>query len=105
MIGGSRTDYICPGYASGACDNDLRVRRDEVHNSVLEPLTEHLLTDEVIARVKASGEAELRRMVREEEAAARNAVPSKEMKRLDEQEIALRSLALPPAAFNARSLN
>jgi len=105
MIGGSRKDYICPGYASGACDNDLRVRRDEVHNSVLEPLTEHLLTDEVIARVKASGEAELRRMVREEEAAARNAVPSKEMKRLDEQEIALRSLALPPAAFNARSLN
>lgn len=101
MIGDSRTDYVCPSYASGGCDNDLRVRRDDVHNALLEPLNEHLLNDEMIAFIQAKGEAELRALIREEEKAARTASPSTEMKRLEEQESALRALTLPPAAMSA----
>jgi DNA invertase Pin-like site-specific DNA recombinase len=33
-IGDSAHDYICPGHRSGACANDMRVRRDAVHQAV-----------------------------------------------------------------------
>jgi site-specific DNA recombinase len=101
MIADSRTDYICPGYAANACDNDLRVRRDDVHAALLEPLNEYLLNDELTAAVRKAGERELKAMVAEEEKAAKRADPSKDMIRLDEQEAALRALSLPPAAMNA----
>jgi site-specific DNA recombinase len=101
MIGDSRRDFVCPSYASGGCDNDLRVRRDKVHAALMEPLNEYLLNDELVAKVKTAGEPQLRALIREEEKAAKQARPSKDMKRLDEQEAALRALSLPTAAMNA----
>ena len=101
LIGDSRTDYICPSYSSGACDNDLRVRREDVHNGLLKPLDAFLLDEGFIAAVTAVGEADLRRMARAEEAVAKKLPPSKEVKRLEEHEAALRALSLPTAALTA----
>jgi DNA invertase Pin-like site-specific DNA recombinase len=101
MIGDSGRDFICPSYASGACSNDLRVRREQVHDAVLEPLLKHLLSDTMVAKVQAQGTADLKRMAKEEGDAARKCTPSKELKRLHEEEAALRAANLRAAFLNA----
>jgi site-specific DNA recombinase len=101
MIGDSRRDFICPSYSAGGCDNDLRVRRDEVHAALLEPLNEYLLNDEMTAKVRSAGEAQLRALIREEEKAAKQARPSKDLQRLDQEEADLRAITLSPTAMNA----
>ena len=97
----SRADYVCPSYSSAGCQNDLRVKRHEVHAAVLAALETHLLSPVVIAHGRAYVESVLLEREREEEAAASETTQTKEMRLLDEQAAALRAMNLPEAALSA----
>jgi Recombinase zinc beta ribbon domain len=95
MIGDGRTDYICPGYSSGACANDLRTRREPVHQAVFDVLKDHLLSPAALAAGEQYVQAVLREREREEAAAARAAADGKPVKRIDANIAALQALDLP----------
>jgi site-specific DNA recombinase len=97
----SRRDFICPSFAAGACENDLRVRRDKVDEAVWSGVKTDLLSDDQIRRGKAAALEWLREQAGHEEAAAREAESGTEWQRLDEQAAALHALQLPPAALSA----
>jgi len=101
LIGDSRSDYVCPSFASGGCNNDLRVKRDPLHRAVWDRLKADLLSQDAIARGKVLVRDWLREQARRAEAAAREAEGGAEFQRLDAQIGALRALKLPPAALSA----
>jgi hypothetical protein len=100
-IGDGARDFVCPAHTSGHCDNDMRFRRDTIHQAVFDLMKDHLLSDEVIARGKRRVEAELREQHRQEEAAARRVEDGSAVRKLDAQARALRDLDLPPSAVSA----
>lgn len=65
MIRDGTKDYVCPSYAYGGCDKDLRVRRDDLNRAVFVPLNDHLFSDEAIARQQAKAREDLELMRRQ----------------------------------------
>ena len=101
LIGDSRNDYICPAHTSNNCTNDMRFRRQDIHDAVFGLLTEHLLSKETMARGREQIEARLREEQEREEEALAAVADSKAMVRLDEQATALRTMNLPCTALHA----
>jgi site-specific DNA recombinase len=48
LQGDSRHDFICPSHATEACTNDLRFRRDELHDAIFGLLKAHSFTPRAI---------------------------------------------------------
>ena len=93
MIGDGRVDYVCPSYSSGGCTNDLRTRRDPVHQAVFDALKHHLLSANALAAGEKYVEAVLRE--REEAAAMLAAADGAAVKRIDANIAGLHALDLP----------
>jgi hypothetical protein len=100
-IGDSLRDFICPGHKSGACANDMRVRRDAVNQAVYDVIKEQLLSKESIERARAILEAEFKHREREAEQAIRKAANTQKLRKLEKQIGDVRGLDLPPTAIEA----
>lgn len=102
-VGTGIYDFICSGHdgTCQGCPNDLRFRRDEVHEAVVSLLREHWLSDESIERGLAYVRTKLREQQLEDDAAAQPAAEAAALRRLDEEARALRSLKLRPEALAA----
>jgi site-specific DNA recombinase len=100
-IGDSAHDYICPGHKSGACANDMRVRRDAVNQAVYDVIKEQLLSKESIERARAVLEAEFKRREREADQTLRKAANTQKLRKLEKQIADVRALDLPPTAIEA----
>jgi hypothetical protein len=104
LIGDSRDDYVCPSHSYGgaaACGFDLRFRRSAIDAAVFSALEQTLLSDDAIASATDYVRTILKDRARNEAATDSAAGRSAELTKLDEQEIALRRLALPATAMAA----
>ena len=79
----------------------LRFRRDAVHDGIFKLLSEHILSGAAVARGITLVEAWLEEQARQEDAALREGVQSPDIRRLDEEAVALRGMTLRPAAIAA----
>ena len=48
---GSAASYACGGYLGGSCDNDARVRREQVEEVILDPIRKELLAPARVAKM------------------------------------------------------
>ena len=97
-------DYACPTYTSSpnkGCSNNLRFRRDAVHEGVFALISEHVLSDSAVTQGTATVKAWLEAQAAAEEDAMREGVQSAEIRRLDEEAAALSGMNLRPAAIAA----
>ncbi len=61
----SKTSYQCSGSVGGACDNKVRVRRDLVETSILDPVLKELLSPERVDRMAREIKKRLAERIRE----------------------------------------
>jgi hypothetical protein len=94
-------DYACPSFTAGKCTNNVRFRREEIHRAMFGLLKVHLLSDAAMARGTTYVEALLEKRARLEDESLHENDQCIEVRRLNEDEAALRRMNLRPAAINA----
>jgi hypothetical protein len=99
--GDNRIDSICPSFATGGCTNDVRIRRDDLHDEIFKHLRAHPFTDRAIASARKVLACGLRDLELEEAAASTTPAIDKALRKPDQQVEDLKDMNLPEAAQEA----
>jgi hypothetical protein len=105
LVADSRRDLVCPTFRFGgraACDNDLRIRRQELEGRVFAALESVLLSEEALTHARHHVTRQLKEREAEANRQQRSALEKNaELAALDQQERMLRALPLDASAIAA----